>query len=392
VQPSASARRAVTFGAIGFPRSTCRLLPIAVAALALSGLAVTAAPSSADLQSRVAAAASSEGALQAGIGADNAHVAGFQGRISDLQARLSALESSLAIERAQLHALQTGLRAARSRLVALQLQLADDRQVLADQLRAQYETPQPDIVNVILDAKGFADLLERVNNLRAIARGDARTTNFVAVEGRRTAGQAAHLAVLEARQQSLTQTVLVQRDEVAQARLAVVSQEMVYVRARNRKSAELSRLQAHSRALQQQLAAISAQAAGAQPTTGGTLSFGGAGSQLGSVGSFVPHGGSDGFFSAPGTNYSVGSEPEIAARLDRLGQALHLHLIGISGYRSPQHSIEVGGFADDPHTRGAASDTPGVEGVPESTLNQFGLTRPFGGAAEADHIQLLGSA
>jgi uncharacterized protein YcbK (DUF882 family) len=71
-----------------------------------------------------------------------------------------------------------------------------------------------------------------------------------------------------------------------------------------------------------------------------------------------------------------------------MGKALHLHLIGISGYRTPQHSVEVGGFADDPHTRGEASDTPGVEGVPEATLKQFGLTRPFGGAAEADHIQL----
>ena len=29
--------------------------------------------------------------------------------------------------------------------------------------------------------------------------------------------------------------------------------------------------------------------------------------------------------------------------------------------------------------------------VPEATLERFGLTRPFPGAAEADHIQLLGS-
>ena len=50
--------------------------------------------------------------------------------------------------------------------------------------------------------------------------------------------------------------------------------------------------------------------------------------------------------------------------------------------------MEVGGFANDPHTQGRASDTPGVEGVPEATLRQFGLTRPFPGAHEADHIQL----
>lgn len=99
-----------------------------------------------------------------------------------------------------------------------------------------------------------------------------------------------------------------------------------------------------------------------------------------------------GFFPAPGTNYTVGDEPELARRLNTMAKSLHLHLIGISGYRSPAHSVAVGGFTDDPHTKGEASDTPGVEGVPESTLNQFGLTRPFPGAAEADHIQLSGSA
>ena len=72
-----------------------------------------------------------------------------------------------------------------------------------------------------------------------------------------------------------------------------------------------------------------------------------------------------------------------------LGRALDLHLIGVSGYRTPQHSVEVGGFADDPHTQGIASDTPGVEGVAEATLERFCLTRPFGGAREADHIQEL---
>jgi hypothetical protein len=104
---------------------------------------------------------------------------------------------------------------------------------------------------------------------------------------------------------------------------------------------------------------------------------------------FVAHGGVYGFFPAPGTNYTVNQEPIIAARLDQLGRALNLHLIGISGFRTPQHSVEVGGFADDPHTRGEASDTPGVEGVPESTLEEFCLTRPFPGPREADHIQEL---
>ncbi|MBV9809414.1 MAG: transglycosylase family protein [Solirubrobacterales bacterium] len=107
---------------------------------------------------------------------------------------------------------------------------------------------------------------------------------------------------------------------------------------------------------------------------------------------FVPHGGPWGFFPSATANYSVGSEPEIAARLDALAEALHLHLVGISGYRTPAHSVEVGGSANDPHTCGAASDTPGIEAVPEATLERFGLTRPIpGDPKEADHIQLAGT-
>lgn len=97
-----------------------------------------------------------------------------------------------------------------------------------------------------------------------------------------------------------------------------------------------------------------------------------------------------GFFPAPGTDYTRGQEPLIAARLNRLARSLHVRLTGISGYRTPAHSVAVGGFPNDPHTQGEASDTPGIEGVPESTLRRFGLTRPLPGAAEADHIQLLG--
>jgi hypothetical protein len=106
-----------------------------------------------------------------------------------------------------------------------------------------------------------------------------------------------------------------------------------------------------------------------------------------------------GFTPAPGTNYSNGSEAQIASRANELAKALGIKVTGVSGYRSPQHSVAVGGFADDPHTKGEASDTPGIENVPEAVLNKYGLERPFSkivngkqtNPAEADHIQLLGS-
>jgi hypothetical protein len=177
--------------------------------------------------------------------------------------------------------------------------------------------------------------------------------------------------------------VLDERDTIAQLRLSIVNRRLATARDRSAKRARLASLQ---KTLSRESAALEREAAAAGTAFGPT----GGAAPSGCINApYVPHGGEFGFFPAAGTNYAVGEEPVIAARLDALGRALQLHLIGISGYRTPQHSVEVGGFADDPHTRGIASDTPGVEGVPEVTLEQFCLTRPFGGAREADHIQEL---
>jgi peptidoglycan hydrolase CwlO-like protein len=363
-----------------------RTLPLAAVILAAAALpAVPGAigSTSGSLESRIAASRAREGELRSGVGADTHQIEGFQGNIDDLQARLSALESSLSVERSVLSSLRSQLRAARAQLAALQVQLARDRQVLVAQVIAAYESPPPDIATVILQAHGFADLIERVDDLRAISRENASATTRVAVEQQLVTAQTRRLAALEASHARETSAVLVQRDEVAQLHLALVKRQLEYIRARDRKNAELGALESHKRALEQELSKLAAGELAAQ---------GVAGAYTGPVGEFTPTPqGEYGFFPAAGTNYSVGEEPTLAEHLNALGIALHLHLIGISGYRTPQHSVEVGGFADDPHTRGEASDTPGVEGVPQATLARFGLIRPFPGAAEADHIQLLGS-
>jgi peptidoglycan hydrolase CwlO-like protein len=344
---------------------------------------IAAGSSTGSLESRIAASQAREGELHSGIGADTHQIEGFQGNIDDLQTRLDALESSLATERSLLASLKSQLHGARTHLASLQVQLARDRQVLVAQLIASYESPPPDIATVVLQAHGFADLIERLDDLRAISRENAGATVHVAEEQKAVTVQAAQLATLEASHARETSAVLVQRDEVSQLHLALVNRQLKYISARDRKSSELGALQSHKHSLEHELSKLAVQELAAE---------GVAGAYTGPVSGFSssPEG-AYGFFPAAGTDYSVGEEPTLAAHLNALGLALHLHLIGISGYRSPSHSVEVGGFADDPHTRGEASDTPGVEGVPEATLARFGLIRPFPGAAEADHIQLLGS-
>lgn len=110
-----------------------------------------------------------------------------------------------------------------------------------------------------------------------------------------------------------------------------------------------------------------------------------------------------GFAADPGTVQSVGRLPLLTARLDQLAKALNVVIYGISGYRTPAHSVAVGGFANDPHTKGQAEDI-GVNSllrssaaqISESQLAQYGLYRPFDPSdnpsnTEVNHIQLIPS-
>jgi hypothetical protein len=118
----------------------------------------------------------------------------------------------------------------------------------------------------------------------------------------------------------------------------------------------------------------------------------------------VVHASGPGFVADPGTTQDVGQLPVLTARLNQLAQGLGVVIYGISGYRTPAHSVAVGGFADDPHTKGEAEDV-GVNSllrssaaqISEAQLAQYGLYRPFDpsddpGNTEVNHIQLIPSS
>ncbi len=351
--------------------------------LAVVLLGLVAVPGWADLSGKYQAGQSRAKQLRSEISAQSQRIEGYQGTIDNLQARLNAIENALGVQERLLSNVTIELTAARKRLTGLEATEARDQVTLAAQLRADYESPPPNLVSVVVDAKGFDQLVNGVRNLTAIRRSNVATVQRVVSDRNAVQAQTAELTTVQARRRRDAAAILVERDNVTQLRLSIVDKQLQAEHIRGAAAAKLTVLK---KALEHEAAVLDAQAAREQALNGSGGS--GVAPPGGCVNTpFVAHGGEFGFFQAPGTNYSVNQEPIIAARLDALGQALHLHLIGISGYRTPQHSVEVGGFADDPHTQGIASDTPGVEGVPEATLLQYCLTRPFPGAREADHIQ-----
>ena len=187
-----------------------RTFAVVLALLALGSLPV--APVGADLRGQIDASRSRDRSLQAEIAADSRTIDGFQGRIDDVRARLAGIQHSLDIEEAQLAQLRTQLRDARARLVTLRLRLARDREVLAAQLVGQYESAQPDLVSVVLDAHGFADLLERVDQLKRIADQNTETTTRVRDEGIAVRALSRKLNDMVVTQQHVTSSQMIQRD------------------------------------------------------------------------------------------------------------------------------------------------------------------------------------
>jgi peptidoglycan hydrolase CwlO-like protein len=358
-----------------------------------TGAASASSPNESQLRGQLSTNKASSSVVRQRIQADDNAIERIEGRVSVLASRQSTLQNTVDFEDGQLAGLRTKLSSTQLRLKALRESLGLDYQALAAELLAQYESPPPDLTTVLFESHGFADLLERVSQLKDIVHQDVTTADTVRDERAAVTAETIKLKTLQADHQRLYAAALYQRNEISEVRLATVKRELNYARARGKKNTELANLTNQASSLQSQLTTLQKQEAAAEAAPSASyVPSGDVPADAGtSTGPFVPHGGEYGLFLAPGTNYTVNEEPEIAARLDKLGIALHLHLIGISGYRTPEHSVAVGGFADDPHTKGEASDTPGIEGVPESVLEQFGLERPFPGAHEADHIQLLGS-
>jgi hypothetical protein len=108
-----------------------------------------------------------------------------------------------------------------------------------------------------------------------------------------------------------------------------------------------------------------------------------------------------GFVADPGTSQTEGQLPQLTAQLGALGRALGVTIYGISGYRTPAHSVAVGGFANDPHTLGQAEDIgvgsllrSSAAQISETQLAAYGLYRPFDPSdnpnnTEVNHIQLI---
>ena len=209
-------------------------------------------------QGKIGRKKGTEHVLSQDIARWTARVNRLQSRIGGLQARESAVQSDLDQAQGALVRTQSELRYQRRRQVRLKARYAVARRVLSQRLVQLYETDQPDLITVMLNSNGFAELLQRGEFLSRINDQDRRIVTDVRdakVNARETA---ARLDTLEGRQQALAARIVVRRDEISSVKQDLIDTRVGYDRTRQGKAAALSHVRTERVKLEGSLSAMKA--------------------------------------------------------------------------------------------------------------------------------------
>ena len=251
------------------PQPRRRALPFALALLAVTAIAaavalagspapVARAATRSGLQQRIASGRSRVSSLSGAVASETRRVNQLNTAVAAISHRLAGLQSDLTAKLHELYALRAQLTAAQARLKRLEATEAVDEQVLAQQLVGSYEGGQPDLVEVVLEASGFNDLLNRLNFVQRVGHQDTRVAASVRAARIAVAAQAVKLGRLSQRQQQLADQVLSERNSVGQTRVTLVSERLTVARARAHQTGQLVSARAQVASLTSQLNALEA--------------------------------------------------------------------------------------------------------------------------------------
>jgi len=254
-----------------------RLVAAVPAVLVLLGVAAavplpsSASPTVGALQSRLNRQQSRAQTLSASTGQASRLIAQLDGQIALLTQREAAVQTRLTAARAALSAAQTAVVRERALLNLLKHRLARARQALARQLVSEYESSPESIVTVVLQAHGFADLLDRLHYLH-MAEGQQKTiVRETKLAKAQADSAAARLAQLEARDQTTTDMVATEARAIAGMNTLLQSKRSAAQRVRAIQLAQLAATRAQQSRLSHELKVVEAQqAAPAAPVASGS--------------------------------------------------------------------------------------------------------------------------
>ena len=216
-----------------------RLAPLALAGLVVGVVALAAAGGAPaqDLQSQLDQKRAQLDNAKSQEGVLSTTIQRYSDQIDTLAGQVATLRNREAAVQADLDAAAVELRQDKRRLTELRVRLAHSLKVLRLRLVGIYRSSAPDVLSVILDSKGFDDLISRYQYLRNIEDQDSKIVGRV-----RDLRDEAHATVERVR--ALRNELAAKRDELARTRAELESREAALNAARGRKRDALAQVQA----------------------------------------------------------------------------------------------------------------------------------------------------
>jgi cell wall-associated NlpC family hydrolase len=237
-------------------------------ATAVAFAAAFTSASHAGLANQIGAQQDAAATLQQQIAADSNEIATTSGGLKKARAHLAAVQAALTAREDELRTVQVQLLTAREHLLQLENKLRAASNALAANLRYEYENGAPNLMTVILQAKGFDSLLDQVSFQQRVARYDAQVVTMTKTARAYVLRETTRLGNLESRDRTLTNDILSQRNQVAAYESAVLKKEISEQRARAGARSKLASVRDSLNKLQSQLNAVEQRAAAEAQQTG----------------------------------------------------------------------------------------------------------------------------
>ncbi len=201
-------------------------------------------------QAQVDTKKGTESVLTSQVAAWQSKINSLQGKINTLQGRQDQIEVGLDRETSELNKIQDDLRTQRRRQVKLKARLEVGRRVLGQRLFELYRADAPTLISVVLDSKGFAELLERGEFLQRIGEQDRHVITVVRTARVEATINANRLGTLENRQQAVASRIKVKRDAVASIKGDLVTTRSGFDKSKERKATLLAGVKTDRRKLE----------------------------------------------------------------------------------------------------------------------------------------------
>jgi peptidoglycan hydrolase CwlO-like protein len=217
-----------------------------------------------DLEHDLAARRAKATDLRAAIAAETKRIEATNESVADAQERLAALQDELNDRRAALAATQSDIVSARHRLTKLENRMHRATKALAANLVASYKDQEPDVVTVVLESHGFADMLERLQFMERIRKHDAKVLGNTKAARVELLAETARLQKLLKRNQELAAEVQRAHDQAAAVQGALLTRRANQLEARSSREAKLAAVRDEVERIRRAIARVARQRAATQ--------------------------------------------------------------------------------------------------------------------------------